>query len=138
MKPAIVTKAVPNKTAFWSCPKWKYEEFFGVVTSWFGNLFKYQFHNWITGKLWDFAGLIVFVLFWQVLFPKRKAVIYLITAILFVIWKSSLSDGFIELWNNHMFYAINRVIDYSDLLALLVLPFVYGLSFENSPKIKLN
>ncbi len=39
-------------------------------------VFKELFHNWLTGKLSDFAGLFIFPLFWSALFPKRKALIF--------------------------------------------------------------
>lgn len=86
-------------------------------------ILKYNFPCWLTGKLSDFAGLFVFAVFWMVFFPKKRNVIVWTTAILFTWWKSPLSQSLIEFWNEVMFYSIDRVIDYSDLLALLVLPF---------------
>jgi hypothetical protein len=85
-------------------------------------ILKYSFPCWLTGKLSDFAGLFVFAVFWMAFFPKRKNMIVGATAILFTWWKSPLSQSLIEFWNRVMFYSIDRVIDYSDLMALLVLP----------------
>ena len=86
---------------------------------------KYEFHNWFTGKLSDFAGLYVFSIFFIVVLPFNKIYVLLSSAVLFVWWKSSLSGEFISYWNGVMPFQINRVIDYSDLLALLVLLFAY-------------
>lgn len=88
-------------------------------------VFKEQFHNALTGKLSDFAGLFVFPLFWSAFFPRRKALIYVSTAVLFVFWKSGYSQFLIEGWNNLPFFGIHRTVDYSDLWALLVLPLSY-------------
>lgn len=83
---------------------------------------KNQFHNDLTGKISDFAGLFIFPIFWTALFPKFKNVIFILTGILFVIWKSSLSQFFIDEWNYFMPFSIDRVVDYSDLIALSILP----------------
>jgi hypothetical protein len=91
---------------------------------------KSVYHNWLTGKLSDFCGLFVFVWFLDALIPNRKVAIYLSTALLFVFWKSPHSQSFIDiisLW----FYPINRVVDMTDLLALMVLP----VSFYYKPPI---
>lgn len=88
--------------------------------------FKASFHNWFTGKLSDFAGLFIFPIFWSVLFPKARVIIYWLTALCFIIWKSPLSNSFIEQWNDITFlFTIGRVVDYSDYVALVVLPFSY-------------
>lgn len=83
---------------------------------------KHQFANTFTGKLSDFSGLFVFTLFWIAPFPANKKSIGFITAILFIWWKSPLSASFIYWWNETMFFSISRVIDYTDLLALIVIP----------------
>jgi hypothetical protein len=88
-------------------------------------LFKPLFHNWLTGKLSDFAGLFVFPLFWVALFPRSKRVIYLLTAILFTFWKSSYSQPIIDFSSQWLSLPINRTIDLTDLLALSVLPISY-------------
>jgi hypothetical protein len=85
-------------------------------------LLKTTFHNWFTGKLSDFAGLFVFPLFFAAFFPTQKKWIYVFTAIGFVFWKSEFSQPFITLWNTQQYYHLDRVVDYTDLIALLVLP----------------
>lgn len=86
---------------------------------------KDQFHNFLTGKISDFAGLFVFPLFIAAFFPKRKAEIYISTGILFAFWKSPFSQFLIEFWNSFEVFRINRVVDVSDLSALLILPVSY-------------
>ena len=86
---------------------------------------KEQFHNGLTGKLSDFAGLFVFPLFWSAFFPRRKALIYVSSAVLFGFWKSGHSQFLIEGWNSLPFFGIQRTVDYSDLWALLILPLSY-------------
>ncbi|HJU88985.1 MAG TPA: hypothetical protein VJ672_06300 [Gemmatimonadaceae bacterium] len=86
---------------------------------------KTAFHNAVTGKLSDIAGLIVFPLFWSALAPRRRLEIVIGTGVLFIWWKSSLSQPVIELWNSIAPLTIGRTVDYTDLLALVVLPFVY-------------
>lgn len=89
---------------------------------------KEQFHNELTGKLSDFAGLFVFPLFWTALIPRRKRFIYLATAVLFVFWKSGYAQFLIEGWNSLPLFSIQRTVDYTDLLALLILPLSYSYS----------
>lgn len=83
------------------------------------HILKAEFHNWITGKLSDAAGLFIFPLFFAAFFAKYKKHIYWIITIGFIWWKSPLSNEFIELLN------LYRVLDYTDLLALLILPLSY-------------
>ena len=84
--------------------------------------FKYQFHNWLTGKLSDFAGLLVFSIFFITIFPSRKKLVLILIALLFCWWKSSLSTPLIYFLNTKSGIPINRVIDYTDLFALFILP----------------
>ncbi|MGV3611513.1 MAG: hypothetical protein ACO1N0_11225 [Fluviicola sp.] len=79
--------------------------------------------SFLTGKLSDLSGLVVFVLFFTFLFGDRfKKAVFIITALIFCWWKSSLSTGFIQNWNGFFpFYTLERTIDYSDLFCLLVL-----------------
>tara|TARA_B100000508_G_scaffold55003_3_gene42649 strand:+ start:15411 stop:16154 length:744 start_codon:yes stop_codon:yes gene_type:complete len=86
---------------------------------------KETFHNWFTGKLSDFAGLFVFALFWIALFPKHKLKVLITTGIIFILWKSPLSQSFIDGFNSMNFFAIDRVVDFTDLLALSILPLAF-------------
>ncbi len=92
-------------------------------------ILKAAFHNWFIGKLSDVAGLFIFPIFWTAFFPKQKKVIYLSTALVFILWKSPFSQSFIDQWNILNLFSIHRVIDYSDLIALLILPvsFLYSI-----------
>ena len=94
---------------------------------------KQQFHNGFTGKLSDFAGLFVFSLFWTAFFPRQKTLVFVSTAALFLFWKSVYAQFLIDGWNSLPFFGIQRTVDYSDLWALLILPFAYRYSNTASP-----
>lgn len=83
--------------------------------------------TFVTGKLSDLSGLIVFSLFFTFLFGKRfKGIVFITTTLLFCWWKSALSTDFIVQWNSFLpFYPIERVVDYSDLFCLGILIPVY-------------
>lgn len=97
-------------------------------------VFKSAFHNSITGKLSDFAGLFVFPLFLTVFARRTKWVIFLLTALGFGYWKSIYSQPLINAWNDLQLFHIGRTVDISDLAALAVLPasYIYGLRHEKS------
>ncbi|WP_196894658.1 hypothetical protein [Aureivirga marina] len=80
------------------------------------------YNNWLTGKLSDFAGLFIFPLFWTAFFSKHKRILFWLTGLFFIFWKSPFSQIIIDTWNNFGIFSISRVVDYSDLIALLVLP----------------
>ncbi|MBR9859418.1 T9SS type A sorting domain-containing protein [bacterium] len=86
---------------------------------------KSAFPGVLTGKLSDFAGLFIFPLFLFYIIGKRKKEIFILTAVTFAFWKSPLSQGFIEAWNSLGILSIGRVIDFTDLIALSILPFAY-------------
>ena len=88
-------------------------------------LLKPYLHNWLTGKLSDFAGLFVFPMFWAAAWPRARAAIYVGTAALFAIWKSPASQPIIDGWNALDLFRVGRTVDATDLLALLVLPVSY-------------
>jgi len=83
------------------------------------------FANGLTGKLSDFSGLFAFCVFWISFFPKHRALVCWSVALLFVWWKSTWSQPFIEGWNTIMPIGINRVVDYTDVFALAILPLAY-------------
>jgi hypothetical protein len=76
-------------------------------------IFKTAFHNYLTGKLSDFAGLLVFPFFWSVLFPKRIKEIHIGTFLFFIFWKSPFSGAFVD------FLSFYRIVDFSDNIALV-------------------
>lgn len=100
---------------------------------------KYHFHNYLTGKLSDFVGLFAFPYFVSLLFKSKIKPIYILTGVLFLFWKSNLSQFIFDYFNG-IGIGINRVVDYSDFMALLVLPLSYRYRKQNSigiEKIKL-
>jgi hypothetical protein len=99
---------------------------------------KAEYHNWFTGKLSDVAGLFIFPFFWTVFLPRHRLKLYGGTALLFILWKSPFSEGFIQLFS-HYLYPIDRVVDVTDLLALAILPFSYWQSKQKQvPKLRIN
>lgn len=86
---------------------------------------KANFPGIITGKLSDFMGLFAFPFFFSVLIPDKKKWIYAITVLIFMIWKLPVADNFISFWNQFMPYSINRVVDFTDYIALFILPISY-------------
>jgi hypothetical protein len=97
---------------------------------------KPQFHNSLTGKLSDFAGLFIFPMFFAAFIPHFKIHIYILTAVLFVFWKSPLSQAVIEAWNSLAILRIGRTVDYTDLFALVILPI--SLFYKNFRSISRN
>jgi hypothetical protein len=88
-------------------------------------IFKSAFPGFVTGKLSDFAGLFVFAVFVARLCPSHTRAACVASGIFFVAWKSPLSEPLIREWNAFGPYAIDRVVDWSDLVALAVLPFAW-------------
>ena len=77
--------------------------------------------------------MFAFPYFFSCFFPKRAKQIYIISAILFVIWKSQFSQPIFDF--AHLYgIGIDRTIDYSDLFALLILPisYTYWINGSNS------
>lgn len=86
-----------------------------IINDWY---FKSAFHNEITGKLSDFAGLFAFPFFLSLIFVnKRKAVHYLV-GIVFLYWNSEFSQAFID-YVNVLGVPINRTVDITDNMALI-------------------
>lgn len=100
-----------------------------ILNDW---LFKVLFHNFITGKLSDFAGLFAFPFFWSALFPKKIKEIHLFTILFFVFWKSPFSDVFVN------FIGAFRVVDFSDNIALISVFISFQLSKKEYFILKLN
>ncbi len=95
---------------------------------------KSAFHNELTGKLSDFCGLFVFAQFWSALFHRQRLWVHWTVALLFIWWKSPLSQAFID-WVSIHFFAIGRAIDFSDLWALIMLPLSYRFKPQPSWKV---
>ncbi|MDX2174269.1 MAG: hypothetical protein SFY56_14295 [Bacteroidota bacterium] len=88
---------------------------------------KWEFGNFLTGKLSDFTGLLIFPMFIAFIFPKLSKTVSFLSGLGFIIWKTPISEPFIQALNNICFININRVIDYTDLSALFILPFSHYL-----------
>lgn len=66
------------------------------------------------------------------LFPKLDRFSVIAAGLFFIFWKSPLSENFIQLYNRIAPIGVERVVDYSDLLVLLLLPIPYYLMKESS------
>lgn len=93
-------------------------------------ILKAAFHNAVTGKLSDFSGLFIFPIFWSVIFPKRKLMVFISTAVLFTFWKIEYSEGIIQFLMRY--FNIGRTVDLSDLIALPMLLFAWFYMENNS------
>lgn len=85
-------------------------------------LLKQAYPGFITGKLSDFAGLAVVALPMFAAFPRHARAIYLALGGAFLWWKSPASGAFISYMNDVLPMKMVRVVDYSDLVALVILP----------------
>lgn len=82
---------------------------------------KSYYSNFLTGKLSDIAGLFAFPYFLSILFPEKVKLNYIGTAILFILWKSEIIQPILVFFQS-IGIGLNRTIDYSDLVTLLILP----------------
>ena len=83
---------------------------------------KATYSNWVTGKLSDFAGIFLVSLVLFALMPGRIRVCGCVVVGLFVLWKSPVADPFVDLVRSSGVTNFGRVVDYSDLIALAVIP----------------
>jgi hypothetical protein len=81
---------------------------------------KAAFHNWLTGKLSDVAGLAAFTIFCCALWPRHVRAVGGFITDLFVVWKLPYASTAIDAANTILPFAIGRTVDYSDLIALPV------------------
>src|SRR4051812_15006472 len=79
---------------------------------------KAAFHNWLTGKLSDVAGLAAFTIFWCAIWPRRVWTVGSCITAAFVFWKSPLSQPALDFLNDFAPWPFGRTVDYSDLLSL--------------------
>ena len=80
------------------------------------------FHNALTGKLSDFAGLFALTLFVATLWPRHRHLAACVIAVSFTFWKTSYAEPLIEAWNAVAPFAFGRVVDLTDLVALPMIP----------------
>lgn len=76
-------------------------------------------HDWLTGKLSDFAGLFVFPVLVVAVSGWRARTVCWATAVAFVVLKSPLATPLLVEWNAHAPWPVERAIDYSDWIALV-------------------
>ncbi len=86
---------------------------------------KAAFHNWLTGKLSDVAGLIAFTIFACAIFPSRRWAVATTISAAFVLWKSPYSQPAIDFVNNVLPLTLGRTPDYSDYSDYIALPGVW-------------
>ncbi|MHA7059065.1 hypothetical protein ACWGOQ_0017700 [Aquimarina sp. M1] len=82
---------------------------------------KQLYHNWITGKLSDLFGLIVFVMFLTSFASQYKKLISIGVAVLFSFWKTPLSQFAIDFWNTLQVIQFERTVDYTDIFCVAIL-----------------
>jgi hypothetical protein len=101
---------------------------FGIIVLFLNDqIFKFQYSNFITGKLSDVCGIIIFPMLLSYFFPKLRENSIFIAAAIFAFWKSEYSQGLINLYNQYSFIETSRIVDYSDLFVFLLLPIPYYL-----------
>lgn len=83
------------------------------------------YHNEITGKVSDFAGLFIFPLFLCSIFPLYRKIIFPSVLIGFVVWKSPYVQPLIDTWNGFGIFRIGRTVDVTDLIALISVPLAF-------------
>ncbi len=86
------------------------------------HVLKSAYHNVWTGKLSDFAGLYALAWVGMSMVPSLHKGISWMIAIAFVFWKSPWSAPLIDFWNSSGLLPVSRIEDWSDLIALIVLP----------------
>lgn len=80
------------------------------------------FHNALTGKVSDFAGLFALTLFVATLWPRCARVAAWVIAAAFTLWKTSYAEPLIAAWNAMSPLAFGRTPDLTDLVALPMIP----------------
>src|SRR6187551_3851662 len=91
---------------------------------------KYEYHNWLTGKLSDLAGLFLLSVFLSTFFYRHALLVYVGITIFFIWWKTPLSQSIIDLLNQSLDLSFNRTVDYTDLLAI---PFIFATGLLKPP-----
>jgi hypothetical protein len=79
---------------------------------------KPAFHDWITGKLSDAAGIVVVSVLGCALWPRRRWTVAAVASVGFAFWKSASSQSLIDLVNEELPVRIGRTVDATDLIVL--------------------
>lgn len=85
------------------------------------HLLKAAFPGWLTGKLSDFAGVFAFAVALGVALGGRRVAGAVLAGALFAWWKTPLAQPALDAWNALPLFDVARVVDATDLFALLVL-----------------
>lgn len=96
---------------------------------------KGSYPGFITGKLSDFAGIFLVTLVMREIFPARSGRLSLAIAGAFAFWKSPYSQSLIDAANAYGPVEIARMVDYSDLAALVVIPLAHR-AFEHRAELQ--
>lgn len=88
------------------------------------HYFKLAYPNWFTGKISDFAGLLILPVFLSAISGRSIVLNCFLSALVFTVWKSPLVEPLITVGNT-MGIPFHRTIDFTDLMALSILPFSY-------------
>ncbi|RQP26246.1 hypothetical protein [Piscinibacter terrae] len=95
-------------------------------------ILKAAFPGWITGKLSDVAGIAMVGMLSTALAPSRRFLRFTAIGMGFLWWKSPASSPFIEWVNAQHWVEFGRVVDYTDLVALAILPWCDRLAREKT------
>lgn len=98
---------------------------------------KSEFSNYLTGKISDFSGLLIFPMFIAAFVPRFKKYISLIIGLSFILWKLPIISPIIDLINSISPFTINRVVDYSDYFALFILPISHFIIISDNDRFKI-
>ena len=98
-----------------------------VLLAFNDHYLKAAYPNWVTGKLSDFSGLLILPMLLLFLFPRLSNLVFVVSGLFFIYWKLPLSESFIDHYNRVALIPIVRTVDYTDLIALLILPVSYAL-----------
>jgi hypothetical protein len=80
------------------------------------------FHNAVTGKLSDFAGLFALALFFATLSPRHRRLAAWAIAAAFTFWKTRYAEPLIGWLNAISPFSLGRTVDLTDLVALPMIP----------------
>ena len=94
---------------------------------------KAAYPGFVTGKLSDVSGIAVVALIVLTLLPRHWKWVYVGMSVMFAWWKSPLSQPFIDGLNTLLPVVMGRTVDYTDLLALAVLPLCRKVTSRSTP-----
>lgn len=108
-------------------PLFVFSVFVLVLNDW---CLKILFHNNLTGKLSDFAGLFAFPFLLSLVFTNNKRAVHILSGLLFIFWNTEISQPLISYLRSYGL-PVNRTIDITDNIALVSI-FISYLSHKYS------